>query len=211
MSEDNVWGEDIDVPDMTPQMREPSKVGGEIADKRYGTTVEQMMIFVSEIASGTSPFEAAKKSGHPLSYWRGLARRDEAFAAAYREAMRDYGHAQAHEALEIADSADVNAKAGVLKAKMQADLRLRMARYYNPHDFGEKVVPEGDPTKRKTQFVSYFGHRDHKQLEPSAEQLAEVLSVRPSDEEANEEEVDAADGGQLREEADQGGAAADEA
>ena len=148
----------------------------------------EMMTFLAALAQGIEPFTAARTAGRPLSFWRGLAKKNRAFGMAYEQALIDYGHAKAAESVEIADKVDGRSSAQVSKAKLRVDTRMKMAKAFAPERFGDKV----DLTKRtidvrRTEFVSYFGVRVMKQDEPSDEELEVALegvsSREPTDDE----------------------------
>lgn len=138
----------------------------------------QMMMFLGGLAQGMSPFHAARHAGRPLAFWRSLARRDRVFGAAYEAACEDFGHAKAAESLEIVDKANEDKKASVSKARLQAEVRLRLAKAYASHTFGDKVdVTKRTVEVRRTEFVSYFGVRVMKQDEPTLEEVVQVLEA----------------------------------
>lgn len=153
-------------------------IDGEKSHPRAATTQGQMLRFLGALAHGLSPFEAARHAGKPLSWWRALARRDKQFRAAYKAAKLDFAHAMASQALHTADHADVKSKAGVSKAKLQADVRFKLARVYGREEFGDKVeVDHRNVEVKRTEFVSYFGVRLMKQEQANEEQLRKVLEV----------------------------------
>ena len=143
-------------------------------------STEDQIKFLEALAEGKSLLDAARIGGRPLSYWRRLASSSEAFGRAFREAMFDHSHALAHEALQIADKANENDKAGVMKAKLQVDTRLKLAKAYNRDTYGDKVEQTTEIVHtRKTEFVSYFGVKKHRQEEASLEDVIDVIAELP--------------------------------